>query len=119
NRLTILWSLDFHGAEQVSGSVSNGVWTASLLGDRAQTYTLAHPAPHLGRHTWIVAGTPGTNGLPEGDGSGTAVIDKDNILTFRGTLAEGTPVALTIPVSKYGTWPLYVPLHGGRGSIVS
>jgi len=119
HQLAVLWALDLHGTEQISGTVSDGVWTANLLGNRAQTYTLASPAPHLGRFTWIIAGTPGTNGLPEGDGHGTAVIDKANVVTFSGNLAEGTPVTQKVPVSKYGTWPLYVPLHSGRGSIVS
>jgi hypothetical protein len=37
-------------------------------------------------------------------------------LQFTGVLADGSPMAQKVPLSKNGAWPFYVSLYGGRGS---
>src|SRR4029077_19676238 len=34
-------------------------------------------------------------------------------------LSDGTKVSQSVPVSRNGLWPLYIPLYSGKGSIMS
>ena len=113
------WAVDLHGANLITGTVSNGVWTAALLGDLGSTYSTLNPAPNAGRYTWVIPGEAGSTNVPAGDSAGTAVVDKANVVTFGGTLAEGTKVVQKVAVSRNGHWPLYVSLHSGQGSLLS
>lgn len=117
--LEVTWAVDLHGSNLLTGTVSNGVWTAALLGDLGVTYTTLNPAPHAGRYTWVIPGAAGSTNEPAGDAAGTAVVDKANVVTFGGTLAEGTKVVQKVAVSRHGHWPLYVSLHSGKGSLLS
>ena len=40
-------------------------------------------------------------------------------MKLAGTLADGTVIAQTAPVSSAGLWPLYVPLYAGKGMVIS
>ena len=114
--LEVTWAVDLHGSNLITGMVSNGVWTAELLGDLGSTYSTTNPAPNLGRYTWVIPGEPGSTNEPAGDSTGTAVVDKANVMKFGGTLAEGTKVVQKVAVSRNGHWPLYVSLHSGQGT---
>lgn len=107
-------------ADQVFGSVSSDTWGSGLVGDRAVfTSVKGHTAPTAGAYTVIFPGQDGNPGLPGGDGFGTIHITTAGVATFTGTLADGTTITRSAPISKNGEWPLYIPLYSGQGCIMS
>ena len=56
---------------------------------------------------------------PGGDSYGTLVVDGAGRVNFSASLADGTKITQSGGVSRYGQWPLYVPLYRGQGSIFS
>jgi hypothetical protein len=114
--LTVTLQLDLtNGTDRVTGSVSDGTWTAMLAGDRAIYDGKTTLAPEAGSYTLILAGAYGSTNEPTGDSYGTLTVGKNGAISFRGMLADGTKVTQSAPVSKYGQWPLYASLHGGQG----
>jgi hypothetical protein len=120
--LTIAWSLAVDGSDQITGSVTDGNWSADLLGDRAVWNSRSNAAPFAPKYTIVIPGI--TNppesmaSSPEGNGYGTATTDASGVLNFRGFLADGTPVFQRVALSKNGEWPLYISLYGGLGSLL-
>jgi hypothetical protein len=121
NGLTIYLALDLAGGtDQITGTITDDVWTASILAQRAGFDATAHPAPQAGRYTLIVPGdSEDAANQPGGDSFGTVTVDAAGNVKFSGVLADGTKVSQKAPLSKDGWWPLYVPLYSGRGSILS
>ena len=109
--LSTALQLDFTG-RSVSGTVSDGSFTAQLYGDRKPAAT-----PLAGAYTMIIPGTNNPANGPLGTSAGTVKIDAAGNLTFAGSLADNTAVSQSTAVSKDGFWPFYVLLYGGNGSI--
>lgn len=115
NPLTLHLQLDLSGGGQISGRITDGVWSADLLAYRktagsaalAGNYTMQIPADRLS------AGGPG------GIGYGTARVDARGTVQWSGVLADGTKVSQKTAVSSQGIWPLYASLYSGNGSILS
>jgi hypothetical protein len=114
--LEIRWAVDLHGADQVTGSVGDGNWVATLSGDRAVYNAVTNPALLAGRYTLIVPGS--TNNAPEGSGWGLLKVNPAGITVLSGTLADGTRISGRAPVSRNGDWPLYAPLYRLQGSML-
>jgi hypothetical protein len=89
------------------------------MGDRAVFNSKTNPAPYAGNYTMIIPGQDDGADGPEGDGHGTVKIDGNGSVTLAGRLADGTKVTQKVPLSMRGDWPLYVPLYGGGGSVLS
>jgi hypothetical protein len=119
--LTIWLTLDLAGGtDQITGTISDGIWTASVLADRAALHPLDDPAIQAGRYTLILPGNDAAAATePGGDSFGTVTVDARGNVKFSGTLADGTKVSQRAPLSKNGWWPLFVPLYGGGGSVLS
>ena len=117
NDLTVTWAVALDGSDQINGTVSDGSWTAILLGDRA-VFGRTNPPPHVGRYTWLVLGSDGATFAPEGDSYGTAVVDSRGRAQLTGSLADKTSLVAKAPVSKHGQWPIYAPLYGGKGALL-
>ncbi len=111
-------TLDFHiggdQADQISGHLTDGTWTASLSGDRAGL-----GSTYAGNYTLVVPGYDDSATLPAGDSFGSLKVDAAGRVKFIGTLADGTKVSQAASLSKGGYWPLYVPLYSGNGSLMS
>jgi hypothetical protein len=120
--ITVFWALALDGSDQITGMVSNETWTAELLGDRSVWNSRSNAFPNGGKYTLVIPGVTnlpgGTPSSPEGNGYGTATIDANGIVNFRGFLADGTPAAQRVALSKDGDWPLYISLYGGQGSLL-
>jgi hypothetical protein len=117
-------TLDLHfgisnGAAHIFGQITNDTWVATLLGDRAVFNSRTNPAPYTNRYTLLIPGQDGDALLPAGNGFGSVLVDANGRVTFAGTLADGTKVSQSVPLSRDGTWPLYVSLYAGGGSIWS
>lgn len=57
---------------------------------------------------------------PQGTGYGTMNVSKTGVVTFTGTLADGTAISASAPVSRQGNvimWPLYAEMYSKAGSL--
>ncbi len=52
---------------------------------------------------------------PQGDGIGTITVSAAGVATLSGTLADGTAVTATAPLSKDATVPLFAQLYTAKG----
>lgn len=111
NALVLNFSLN--SSNEVLGSVSDGLWVASLYGERNGPYgTNWTPAP--GKYTLMIRGIrTASNSL--GDGFGILTLSSKGAVHFSGALADGTKLSQSASVSEYGNWPLYAPLYSGQG----
>ena len=105
--------------EQMSGSISNPAFTAQLLGDRATFSIRTNPAPFAGTYTLLVPGSNGDTSLPAGSGFGFVRVNASGKARLAGMLADGTKFSQSASVASDGAWPLFAPLAGGSGQILS
>jgi hypothetical protein len=99
---------------QVNGTITDGSWLASMQGVRAADL----PALAPGKYTMAFAGHGDGSSSPGGDGIGQVTLATNGTLTLSGTLSDNTAVAQSIKIGRNGQWPLYLPLYGGRGSML-
>ncbi len=120
NPLTLVLQVDVLGNGRISGSVSDGSWTANLVAGRALPKTQAISTPPAGRYTLLLPGTgdPADTGRPQGDGFGRVTVTASALVQFRGTLADGTPLTLAATLSQDGRWPFYASMYGGKGQML-
>lgn len=119
--LTVTLAVDLSGeSDQITGTVGDGQWAASLLADRARFQKTGNPAPQRGRYTMIVPGddTDASN-QPGGDSFATVTIDAGGNVRLSGTLADDSKMSQGALLSKNGWWPLYARLYSGAGSALS
>lgn len=114
-----LWFGTGDQADQLLGRLTDGAWTANLVGDRAVFDARTNRAPWAGLYTLILPGEDGNPALPAGDGFGSLRVSTNGLAQFSGTLADGTKVSQSASVSRTGLWPFYVPLYSGQGSALS
>ena len=101
----------------ITGTVSDGVWTAELNAYRAVFNAKTNPAPVAGRYTLVIPGQSGSTNLPGGDSWGVLTISPGGLIVFSGMLSDNTKVSQSIAISREGNWPLFVPLYRGQGLI--
>ncbi len=108
--------------QQITGTVSDGTWTAALTADRASFNATDEPRDQLrgqlypghNRHSGPATG-------PGGFGWGTLSISPAGLITLKGNLADGTALSQSVSVSEDGRWPFYAayaPLPAGNGGAV-
>lgn len=116
NPIHLLFNLAYGALPgQVSGTVSNGNWTATLIGDHSTFNARTNAAPYAGSYTLVFPGQLGSPAAPAGDGYGTLRVTPAGQVLFAAKLADGTTVSKSALVSSNGVWPLYIPLYGGHG----
>jgi hypothetical protein len=103
------------GAAQVAGTVSDGRWTAELVGDGAWFDAKTNAAPQRGQYTMLLAGAYGSTNKPAGDGYATLTVSPGGVVSGRLVLADGTALTVSSFLSRLGQWPLYASLYGGQG----
>jgi hypothetical protein len=117
NALTISWAAALDGSDQITGTVSDGSWSAGLLGDRA-VYGKTNPPAEAGNYTLVLLGNPGTVFGPGGDSYGTVRVDGNGGVTLKAQLADHSVLASKASLSKHGHVPVYGGLYGGQGAIL-
>lgn len=120
NTLTVVLAIDLIGSsDQILGSITSGDWAAEIRCDR-QLFSSANLAPQAGRYTVVI---PGDDTLaaeqPGGAGFGTVNVSTAGRVKLSATLADGTRLSQSTALSKDGYWPLYAPLYGNHGSVIS
>jgi hypothetical protein len=101
----------------VSGAVSDGIWTASYLADRSRWNSTNNP--YQGRYSIVLPGGAGDPNSPPGHGYGAVQIDRTGNIILNGRSGDGQVLSQTVPISPSGEWPLYAALYNGNGSILS
>ena len=104
-----------NNTDQIMGTVSDGVNTSELLADLA-VFSSVNPCPFAGKYTFLL--TPADSSdttVPQGYGYGTLAVATSGSGVMQGMLGDGTKISATVPVSGYGTWPLYVSLYKNQG----
>jgi len=115
NSLTLEMTLDVTlGAEAITGTVSDGTWTAGLLAKRAAFNSKTNAAPFAPKYTLIFPGADSST-APRGDGFAAINVDANGKFKLSGSLAEGTKVVQAISMAPDRTVPLYANLYGGKG----
>ncbi len=116
--ITITWAVALDGSDTVSGTVSDGTWSAILEGDRA-VFSKTRPCLLAGKYTLALPGLPGDDFVPGGASYGTVTIDSNGVASLKAVLADKTTASVKSTISKNGDWPLYFPLYSGKGSVLS
>ncbi len=81
------------------------------------------PAGLLGRYTVVFAAkAPADQGrpaevYPQGDGVGILRVTSNGLARLTATLADGTVISCSNPISKANVWPLYAPILASKGSV--
>ena len=120
------------GTDSLTGTITeNAAAFAVLSADRA-LYTSKKnpiaplrnvPALLLGKYTVLfVAKSPAAQSLastafPQGDGIGTLTVSASGFAKLKGSLADGSGISCSAPLSKANGWPFYVSLAKGQGGI--
>ena len=114
--LSIHFTLDPSGnADLLTGTITDGNWTASLTARRCVFDAHTNPAPYAGSYTVIIPGISGSQTAPQGYGYGTLKVDAAGKAKFIGFLADGTPLTQSTTISQDGDWPLFTSLYHGNG----
>lgn len=109
---------DVAGGEQLRGTLSDGNWTADLLGNRSIFNKALNPAALAGTYVMRLPGDTQSATSPGGDSFGSVKVDASGNIVWSGSLSDGTKVTQKSAVSAQGTWPLYVSLYGGKGCVM-
>jgi Matrixin/Divergent InlB B-repeat domain len=117
--LDLTLDLGTNGLERITGTVSDGFWSADLLANRSVFNAATKPAPWAGLYTLIIPGTNDPAVGTGGDSYGTVRIDANGNVKLSGKLSDNTTLTQKAPLSKRGEWPVYVPLYSKKGSLFS
>jgi hypothetical protein len=101
--------------DQVTGSVTDEIWLASLLGDRQFASV---PVGTAGTYNVAFVGNGDGVTNPAGDAVGVVTVRATNLLIFSGYLPTKTPISQTVAISKNGQWPFYISAFSGAGSMM-
>ena len=119
NPLQVILHLDpVDDADQITGTVSDGVFTSEVLADRNVFSAMAR-CPLAGSFTVVLQPPEGSDPtVPGGFGYGTLTVTPTGLGRLIGFLADGTKINVSVPLSKHGTWPLYQALYKSQGACI-
>lgn len=103
------------GTQRITGTVATPTAVSAVSANRAP-YSKTAPAPtsFVKSYTLFFPQSLGA-GLPLGSGNATMKIDASGNVSWTGRLPDGTTVKQTVPLTKDGTWPLFLNLYKKRG----
>lgn len=118
----LLWEVKLNlvpGTDEVEGTVDNlrHGWTTQLAGHRT-IETRDEPAPFAGRYTLRLPTGAFPEIAPPGEGYASVTVTSGGEVRSIGALADGTVFSRSSTVSSNGSWPFFLPLNGGRGSVI-
>lgn len=120
NPLVLNLQLAFaEGANEISGTISDGVFTAAISADRAVFNAKTKPAPQAGNYTVVLASNPNFTapGHPQGNGFANVRVSAGGSARIAGLLGDGTPFTRDSMVAQDGVLPVYAPLYSTKGSL--
>jgi hypothetical protein len=116
--LTVQLQLDPDDSDEISGTVSDGTFNATLNGERAVFDPRKNITPQAGRYTLVFPGSADSTTAPGGDTCAAVLVNKTGRVSLNGTLADRTPFSQGTVVSKSGQLPLYSAPYGGQGEVL-
>lgn len=117
--LTLELQMDTSDFNRITGTVSDGIWTADMRAEASVFSARTASCPFAGQYTLILPGPgDGDPETPQGDSFGSVKIATSGQVKFAGVLADGTKMTQSATVSGSGDWPLYVPAYRGQGEIL-
>lgn len=121
--LKLALSLELGGFNQVKGMISdNTLLVAEVLSNRGlyaakpKPPFQAVPAELLGNYTVLLTGAS-QQGTPKGRGVGRLTVNTTGVASLVATLADGTALSFSGPLSKENRWPLYQTISATRGAV--
>lgn len=115
--LSVYFTLKSVGtAQQLTGTLSDGTWTAQVFGQASSFNLKTHPAPYMGTYTMEIPGQQNTPSV--GNAYASLKVDGNGNVKMAGALADGSKVSGSSPIGPDGTWPLFVPLYKGQGLLI-
>ena len=105
--------------QQIVATISSNTFVTTAIASRA-AYSKKNPAPEslVGKYTlYLPPASPTADAQrdPRGNGIGMLTVKKSGNVIWEGTLADGTKVAQTEPLTRNNTWPLFLKLYKNRG----
>ncbi len=98
-------SMDFTN-QQLVGTISADDWGSTLAADLA-VYSKENKTTNAGAFTFVFpVSAPGL-----GYGGGQVTVSTNGIITLVGNAPDGTSLSQSVPLSKDGRWPLFVPIY--------
>ena len=102
------------GTDQLTGSLSDGNWTAALAGDRNIFNPIANPAQQAGLRSFV---------LERAQDSATAAVGLSRIsragfTSVRGNLSDGRRFSVSSALSRNGDSPFYLSLNHGSEVVI-
>jgi hypothetical protein len=117
-KASVAMSLELKNEElAIHGNVSDGTWVSELNADRAFSISSDPGAPYEGVYTLSIPGDDSAESFV-GDGFVKFWIDYHGKIHATGTLADGAHFSPSTKILHHGSWPLYVSVYGGKGSIL-
>jgi hypothetical protein len=104
---------------QLWGVIGGGAWGATLYGDRAVFNATTNPCPYAASYTMLFPRQDDDPTLPMGHGYGSVRVTAAGSAILAGTLADGTKISQSVPVSEQGAWPLIASPYSGNGIFIS
>jgi hypothetical protein len=103
--------------DTITGSVSNGLWTADLAAYRGVFDGRTNVSPDAGKYTMILPGDFTSTNTPGGDSFATITVDRAGRIRVSGEQADAWGFFQSTRVSKNGQWPFYFPAYYGCGTL--
>jgi len=120
NDLMLTLTLDVAGGtRQVTGTVSDGVFTSAAVLNAAlyNATTNLLPAGLVGKYTALLMPTEATATVPQGDGYVTITMSNIGALVLAGKLANNIAITHSSTLVGAASWPVFIPLHTNAGYI--
>jgi len=111
--LNINITIDLHGGDRITGTISNGIWTATVLANR-DINKKGHLTPLAGNYTMVMQPIDSSMG----NGVGTVSITSAGNVKWSLTLADGTKIGQSTTLGKDGSWPMYAQPYKNGGVAV-
>jgi hypothetical protein len=113
NGFAVNFVIDLHGGDRITGTISNGSWTAALMANRVvnQKANRTHLA---GNYTMVMQPIDSSMG----NGVGTISINNNGNVKWTLTLADGTKIGQSTTLGKDGSWPMYSQPYKNGGVAV-
>jgi hypothetical protein len=92
----------------------NGLTTGTTVDTR---YTLQNKGQFTVVFPAKAQGATPTSSFPQGDGYANLTLTATGAVTLIGKLADGTPFTTSANLAADYSWPFYLPLFGGKGSL--
>ena len=117
--LTLRFAVQDAGTFRLIGTVSDGTWSSQVYGDKGVFNATTNPCPYAASYTVLFPRQDDDPTLPMGYGYGSVRVTSGGSLAFAGTLADGTKISQSVPVSQQGAWPLFASPYSGKGIFIS